>query len=118
MNFHLEQMMFLEYMKHLLPDINFYHMAYALLSLLNTLAVAGLYLAFSCRIVAEKSTLMKRISLASWRCSDGGVEVHWDSLFLLSQCLSTPTRSLQYIWEEWTSSAKLSLGLGKLIQLR
>lgn len=65
MNFHLEQMMFLEYMKHLLPDINFYHMAYALLSLLNTLAVEGSYLSFSYPIVTEKSTLMKCIGLAS-----------------------------------------------------
>jgi len=65
MNFHLEQMMFLEYMKHLLPDINFYHMGYVLLSLLNTLAVAGSYLTFSCCIVTEKSTLMKCVSLAS-----------------------------------------------------
>lgn len=37
MNFHLDQMLFLEYMKHLLPDINFYHMAHALLLLLSRL---------------------------------------------------------------------------------
>lgn len=37
MNFHLEQMLFLEYMRHLLPDINFYHMAHALLLLLSRL---------------------------------------------------------------------------------
>lgn len=57
--------MFLEYMKHLLPDIDFYHMANALLSLLNTLAATGSHLAVSYYIVTEKSTLMKRISLAS-----------------------------------------------------
>lgn len=72
MNFHSEQMMFLEYMKHLLPDIDFYHMANALLSLLNTLAATGSHLAVSYYTVTEKSALMKRIGLASWGCSDGG----------------------------------------------
>lgn len=65
MNFHLEQMLFLEYMKHLLPDINFYHMAHALLLLLSGPAVAGLYLTSSNHIATEKSTLMKCISLVS-----------------------------------------------------
>lgn len=75
MNFHLEQMLFLEYMKHLLPDINFYHMAHALLLLLSRPAVAGLYLTSSHHVVTEKSTLMECISLPSWRCSHGAVEV-------------------------------------------
>lgn len=57
--------MFLEYVKLLLPDISFYHMAQALLSLLNTLAVAGSYLSGSSWVVTEKSTLMKCISLVS-----------------------------------------------------
>lgn len=65
MNVRSEQMLFLEYTKHLLPDINFYHMEFALLSLLNTLAVAGSYLMFSYLIVTGKSTLMKCIGLAS-----------------------------------------------------
>lgn len=65
MNFHLEKMMFLEYMKHLLPDINLYHMAYALLSFLNTLAATDSYFAFCCDIVREQPALMERIRLAS-----------------------------------------------------